>query len=286
MYGKSALALALLPELLAARSIGNTSTRKSVVVPRLDSPRDPPSTKSNYCDRALLHKLGALTRRSEPRSKFGTMGTHRNGIMRDPILTPFMSLQEPKEPPAKVLLKLIFQCRFREASIPHDKVYSLLDLVASNGSNPPVAPSPAHPPLGIKPDYSSHVDTAYTHVARQMILVSNTLDVLGGCGGSSPTPALDPTVTLPSWVPDWRIAQHASPLVYDALDQQRTTHATAYWWLDVGPTRARDSKPHSTGTAAGASNHGFNKYDKRPRNVGGWDRRDCVIAEIPRGASG
>lgn len=91
-----------------------------------------------------------------------------------------------------------------------------------------MAPSPAHPPLGIKPDYSSHVDTAYTHVARQMILVSNTLDVLGGCGGSSPTPALDPTVTLPSWVPDWRIAQHASPLVYDALDQQRTTHATAY----------------------------------------------------------
>lgn len=92
MYGKSALALALLPELLAARSIGNTSTRKSVVVPRLDSPRDPPSTKSNYCDRALLRRLGALTRRREPRSKFGNMGTHRNGIMRDPILTPFMSL--------------------------------------------------------------------------------------------------------------------------------------------------------------------------------------------------
>lgn len=61
-----------------------------------------------------------------------------------------------------------------------------------------------------------------------MILVSNTLDVLGGCKNSSPTPALDSAVTLPSWVPDWRIAQHASPLVYDVLDQQRTTHATAY----------------------------------------------------------
>ena len=158
------------------------------------------------------------------------------GIMRDPILTPFMSLQamgqqrqsqDPKEPPAQVLLKLLFQCRFREASIPHDKVYSLLGLVASNSSNTPVASTPAHPPLGIIPDYSSPVDTVYTHVARQMILESNTLDVLGGCGGSPATQALD-SATMPSWVPDWRVAQHASPLVYDARDQRRTTHATAH----------------------------------------------------------
>lgn len=159
------------------------------------------------------------------------------GIMRDPILTPFLSLQklgqqrqmqDPKEPPAQVLLKLLFQCRFREATIPHDKIYSLLGLITSTGSNAPAAPIPAHPPLGIKPDYSSPVDTVYTHAARQMILVSNTLDVLGGCGGSPPTPALDSGVTMPSWVPDWRIAQDVSPLVYDALDQQRTTHATAH----------------------------------------------------------
>ncbi|KAJ5420976.1 Heterokaryon incompatibility [Penicillium sp. CMV-2018d] len=159
------------------------------------------------------------------------------GIIRDPNLTPFLSLQwlrlkrqtqDPKEPPGQVLLNLLFQCRFRKASDPHDKIYSLLGLIASTGSNPLVAPIPAHPPLGIKPDYSSPVDIIYTDVARQMILVSNTLDVLGGCGGSPPTPALDPSLTLPSWVPDWSTAQPASPLLHDALGQQRTTHATAH----------------------------------------------------------
>ncbi|KAK4863708.1 hypothetical protein LT330_002486 [Penicillium expansum] len=159
------------------------------------------------------------------------------GIMRDPIITPFLSLQwlrlkrqtqDPKEPPGQVLLNLLFQCRFRQASDPHDKIYSLLGLIASTGSNPLVAPIPANSPLGIKPDYSSPVNTIYTHVARQMILVSNTLDVLGGCKGSPPTAALDPGFTLPSWVPDWSTAQSASPLLHDALGEQRTTHATAY----------------------------------------------------------
>lgn len=172
------------------------------------------------------------------------------GIMRDPVLTPFLSLQslrlkrqtqDPKEPPGQVLLKLLFQCRFREASVPHDKIYSLLGLVASTGSNRLAAPIPAHPPLGIKPDYSSPVDTVYTHVARQMILVSNTLDVLGGCGGSSQTPALDPGYALPSWVPDWSTAQPASPLLHDVLGQQRATHATAHSkalpkFIDTGST--------------------------------------------------
>ncbi|KAJ6098626.1 Heterokaryon incompatibility [Penicillium canescens] len=172
------------------------------------------------------------------------------GIIRDPILTPFLCLQrlrlkrqtqDPKEPPGQVLLELLFQCRFREASNPRDKIYSLLGLVTSTGSNPLVAPIPAHPPLGIKPDYSSPVDTIYTHVARQMILVSNTLDVLGGCGGSPPTPALDPGYTLPSWVPDWSTAQPTSPLLHDALGQQRATHATAHskalpQFIDTGST--------------------------------------------------
>ncbi|KAJ5659082.1 Heterokaryon incompatibility [Penicillium longicatenatum] len=175
------------------------------------------------------------------------------GIMRDPILTPFLSLQtlrfkrqtqDPKEPPWRVLLELLFQCRFREASNPRDKIYSLLGLVTSTGLNPPMAPIPAHPPLGIKPDYSSPVDTIYTYIARQMILVSNTLDVLSGCGNSPTIPALDPGYTLPSWVPDWSTVQPVSPLLHDALGQQRTTHATAHskalpQFIDTGSTTLR-----------------------------------------------
>ena len=159
------------------------------------------------------------------------------GILQDDIVTPFLSLQEvrlkrqtkdPKEPPGQDLLKLLLQCRFRKASDPRDKIYSLLGLVAGANSNPLVAPTPTHLPLEIRPDYSSPVGAVYTHVAQQMIIASNTLDVLGGCESSRVTPATTPGPDVPSWVPDWSAAQTASPLLHDALGQHRTTHATSH----------------------------------------------------------
>lgn len=151
------------------------------------------------------------------------------GILPDPVLKPFLSLQslklkrrgqDPNESPGKILLELLFQCRFREATDPRDKIYSLLGLVANPTSHPPAEPTQVLPPLEINPDYSSPVNAIYAHAARQMMLDSNSLDTLGGCAQS--------INLLPSWVPHWDIPQSANPLVHDGLGKQRVTHATAH----------------------------------------------------------
>ena len=104
-------------------------------------------------------------------------------------------------------------------------------------SNPTVACQP----LDIKPNYSSPVGDVYVHVARQIIIEINTLDVLGGCGGSKLTSASGRAPDLPSWVSDWSTAQTVSPMLFDALGKQRATHATSHskalpQFIDTGST--------------------------------------------------
>ena len=145
------------------------------------------------------------------------------GIIQDPITMPYLSLQSLRRKlrdqnmmkrDAQAFLDFLISCRFREATDPRDKIYSLLGFFTNNSLS-------RHAPLGITPDYGSPIGAVYTHATRQMLLGSATLDVLGA--GPPPTVASK----LPTWVPDWSITDFAAvPLILDALNQPRITHAT------------------------------------------------------------
>ncbi|GAB1313504.1 hypothetical protein MFIFM68171_03714 [Madurella fahalii] len=147
------------------------------------------------------------------------------GIMVDPIVMPYLSTRalrkrrrpsspaNPSAPTASTaadaLLELLIKCRFRQASDPRDKVYALLGLLDGHAST-----------LGIEPEYGLSTSQLYRLTARQLLLHSDHLDLLG---------ARVPTTNkeLPSWVPDWSVtASGPQPLAHDARGRPRQTHAS------------------------------------------------------------
>lgn len=116
---------------------------------------------------------------------------------------------------ARSLLELLIYCRFRDARDPRDKIHCLLGLVPgsqSNGNGKNI--------IGIEPDYSLSAEELFRHAARRLILQSGNLDVLGACLSRT-------NLTLPSWVPDWTIREHAPrPMMHDAMGLPRLTRAT------------------------------------------------------------
>ncbi|KAM0428837.1 hypothetical protein ACHAPT_006637 [Fusarium lateritium] len=161
------------------------------------------------------------------------------GTIVDPVVVPYLSTHALREQrrarqrpghapttPAQVLLELLIQCRFRQASDPRDKVYALLGLKDEDADS--LADS-----LGIEPDYRLSTTQVYCHTARQLLLQSGELNILGACTATT-------NQELPSWVPDWsNMASGPRPLMHDARGRLRQTHAsrgteTALSFLDDG----------------------------------------------------
>ncbi|KAJ4317398.1 hypothetical protein N0V84_007375 [Fusarium piperis] len=145
------------------------------------------------------------------------------GIIVDPIVMPYLSTHAlwkqrnrsgrlSTTTQAQALLEVLIQCRFRQASDPRDKVYALLGLKDVDADN-------SADQLEIEADYRLSTSQVYCHAARQLLLQSGGLDVLGAC---TPTTNLE----LPSWVPDWSAASGARPLMHDARGRLRQTHAS------------------------------------------------------------
>ncbi|KAK4140466.1 heterokaryon incompatibility protein-domain-containing protein [Dichotomopilus funicola] len=152
------------------------------------------------------------------------------GIILDPIVVPYLSMRalrkrilSPLESPADPqptaalvsrLFELLVRCRFRLASDSRDKVYALLGMIKNEGQ--------ADNPLGIEGDYRLSETEVYRHTARQLLLQSSSLDLLGA---STPTP----TQSHPSWVPDWSNTGNGPfLLMYDARGVIRETHASRH----------------------------------------------------------
>jgi hypothetical protein len=178
------------------------------------------------------------------------------GAIHDPTITPYLSLQHmemmcrehnSKENSARIMLELLIRCQFREATNPRDKIYSLLGLVANPRVNRGIMEAPSEEetkpylPLGIWPDYKKSISTLYADVARQIMVETGSLDIIGACAAANPKyltslfpdfhPAAGPVLDrpLPLWVPDWNMTDTAViPLLHDALNRSRTTHATAH----------------------------------------------------------
>ncbi|KAK4184766.1 heterokaryon incompatibility protein-domain-containing protein [Podospora australis] len=169
------------------------------------------------------------------------------GIIVDPIMTPYLSLRAMRrqkqlrqnmassfptesvpndtataETAANTLLDLLIQSRFRQATDPRDKVYGLLGLLSPEATNA----------LGMVPDYTLSTEAVYTHTARQLLLHSGGSLRLLGSAGQTPTSGSSTIISLslPSWVSDWRNATAPFcpvPLTNDARGFPRQTHASA-----------------------------------------------------------
>ncbi|KAK8044409.1 HET-domain-containing protein [Apiospora rasikravindrae] len=116
---------------------------------------------------------------------------------------------------AQRLLALLIHCRFRGATDPRDKVYAFLGLKDIDHSIPST--------LLIKPNYSASCDDVYRNAAKQIVLHSCSLDILGACMPALP----DASADLPSWVPDWNNTGPAPrPLIYDTFGGPRLSCAS------------------------------------------------------------
>ncbi|KAH6855601.1 heterokaryon incompatibility protein-domain-containing protein [Chaetomium sp. MPI-CAGE-AT-0009] len=124
-----------------------------------------------------------------------------------------LSIQGSNIPvPAQDMLRTLIHCRFRQSTDPRDKVYALLRLQITDRN---------HTSLGLEPDYAAPTSIVYSETARQLLLRSNSLDLLGAC-----TPS--PMDGLPSWAPDWSSSSRVPrPLMDDAFGSPRQTHASA-----------------------------------------------------------
>jgi hypothetical protein len=107
---------------------------------------------------------------------------------------------------------LPFLCRIAgscEATDPRDLIYAFLGLYKRDYG------------LLMEPDYAISTATAFTMAAKALIAQSNTLEVLCAITGTnSSTPSTDsplpndpePSLTLPSWVPNWTLKPATRPL--------------------------------------------------------------------------
>lgn len=92
------------------------------------------------------------------------------------------------------LLNLLGTFQYCDATNPRDKIYALLGLAWDYPAKPS-AISPEVPTF--TPDYTDSVAQVYTDFAHYQILSSNSLALL------SKRTTQDPSLQLPSWVPDW-----------------------------------------------------------------------------------
>ncbi|KAL8840027.1 MAG: hypothetical protein Q9170_001511 [Blastenia crenularia] len=102
------------------------------------------------------------------------------------------------------LLSLLQSHRLAGASNARDKVYALLGLSSTLDSLP----------YEIMPDYSLSTTDVYTEVAREIILKSRTLDILGVPRSKTSSALVD---RLPSWAPDWSVIHLTSSLSFKNL---------------------------------------------------------------------
>ncbi|EXJ71164.1 uncharacterized protein A1O5_06158 [Cladophialophora psammophila CBS 110553] len=97
------------------------------------------------------------------------------------------------------MLSLLVLHRWRLATDPRDKIYSLLGLAKDAG--------PAG--LNLRPDYSLSIAAAYENLARTLLDAHGNLDVITVAGIPGEQPGAPDG--LPSWVPDWSSTERRSP---------------------------------------------------------------------------
>ncbi|KAE9372389.1 hypothetical protein N431DRAFT_408603 [Stipitochalara longipes BDJ] len=111
------------------------------------------------------------------------------------------------------LQDLMRECRYRSATDPRDKIYSLLGLMGDNMNDL------------LRPDYSKSVGNVYSNITRHFISQSGSLDPI--CGWQTLGRNIDSTWELPSWAPDYTIDQENSPSPLVPIDRRPSIYAAS-----------------------------------------------------------
>ncbi|KAK4168195.1 heterokaryon incompatibility protein-domain-containing protein [Cladorrhinum sp. PSN259] len=123
------------------------------------------------------------------------------------------SLQVDFKTPGDQLLYYLACTSGRKATVPRDKLFSVLGLVQDTIQD--------DEGIALKPNYKSEPADVYSAAARAIVNTCHNLDALGFCQQTD--------LPLPSWVPDWGKTDDlnsAAPLLQDARGNRRTTHAS------------------------------------------------------------
>ncbi|KAH8665163.1 heterokaryon incompatibility protein-domain-containing protein [Tricladium varicosporioides] len=112
------------------------------------------------------------------------------------------------------LKDLIRETRYREATDPKDKIYSLYGLMGD------------HTNEYLKPNYSLSVAEVYSNTSRHFIMQSKSLDCLLGWQNGLP-PYANRVLDLPSWVPDYSLPQTRTPSPLVPIDGRESIYAAS-----------------------------------------------------------
>jgi hypothetical protein len=106
------------------------------------------------------------------------------------------SLNQARDISTRDFSILLIVTRHRNCTDPRDKIYALLGLLNDDERSV------------VLPDYSADVDDLYTKVARHILKKSQSYSLFS-CLESADLKSK----SLPSWVPDWRVAMPFNPLL-------------------------------------------------------------------------
>lgn len=110
------------------------------------------------------------------------------------IATTYTKIRSAKDHEPVSLLYLLSRFCFSKATIEHDKAYGLLGLC-------PDVHKHIEKGIVLEPRYDKPVEYAFADVVRFSIESRQSLDILRACTGHRRS------TQMPSWVPDWRIAE-------------------------------------------------------------------------------
>jgi hypothetical protein len=104
--------------------------------------------------------------------------------------------------------RLIRQTKYCKCSDPRDRVYAMLSILQEREQE-----------MAIKPDYSQTIGEVYQNVVLRWIEYFDDLKILASCEMQ------EKPSSMPTWVPDWSVANSADPLWTPLADAQSTATA-------------------------------------------------------------
>ena len=111
------------------------------------------------------------------------------------ITSTYTKLRSHKDPDFEVgMLYLLSRFCYYKATVAHDKAYALLGLCAE-------VQKQTGRDVVLEPRYDKPVEYAFADIVGYSIESTQRLDILRACTGHRKSPQ------MPTWVPDWRIAE-------------------------------------------------------------------------------
>lgn len=166
------------------------------------------------------------------------------------------------------LLMILHDNRGAGATDPRDLIFGVLGLLDPSSHD-------------IQVDYSMTTESVYNSVALSIIHQSDSLSILSaaGCGNTNHLKCSLEGLSLPSWVPDWRVAQ---PTVSLTLGKTFVEPFDAGGRYNTIIRKTTDSTLRVIGVKAGAVNDLYKSgdhYKSAKRGIPGWRKDELAMIQ-------